>query len=163
MWWAFCASSMELLLPAKKNFMEKEKSSRYMLFIWGTSEIVLAISLAFVWQSETGVLSWIRTSIQALLTIFGLLCLKDGFFASDSDIIKKMRGGSRDNFELKTQNKFLNNLKKLENKHPLAFPILVVVFMILYFSNFYMPGKQILEILVAATGIIFSVPVLVFW
>ena len=63
--------------------------SRRLLFIWGTAEILLALALGLIWQSDTGISYWLRPLIQTVLTIFGLTCLKDGFFSSDKEITRK--------------------------------------------------------------------------
>jgi len=142
---------------------ENKKSYRRKLFIWGIGEIILAIGVLFFWQNELGILYWIKGIIFTIIFLFGLLCIKDGFFASDTDILKKMYGGSRDNLELKNPNGFLSKLKKLQNKYPWAFVTVVVIFMILYLSNFYIPEKQIIEAILIVVIIIFGIPVIVFW
>ncbi len=140
-----------------------KKSPRHSLFIWGVVEILLAIGLLFVWSTETGILYWVRGLIFSILFLTGLLAIKDGFFASDTDIFKKTHGGNRDNFELKTKNSFLSKLKKLNDKCPGVFAVATALFMIIYLGNISIPGKEIVEGTLLVIIIILGIPVIVFW
>lgn len=70
------------------------KRSRRLLFIWGVSEIILANVILIMWRDEAGILYWIKGLIFSVVMLFGLKCLKDGFFATDADILEKMGLGA---------------------------------------------------------------------
>ena len=141
-----------------------KKSPRYLLFVWGVGEIIIALSLLFVWQVETGILYWIKDLLFCAFLITGLLSLKDGIFASDADILKKMEGGGRDKFESTPQTySFIKILKKIQDMFPGGFAVVTILFFVFYFGSFYMPGKNIIEGILITLMIILGLPVLIFW
>jgi hypothetical protein len=135
---------------------------RNMLVIGGIVEIVLAFFLIFFWSEETGILYWIKDLIFTLLILSGILSLKDGLFASDRDILKKTSGGDRKDFELKKRNNYVEKLKEINDTYH-VFSVAVILFFILYFTNIYIPGKDIVEGILLIIITVFGIPVLMFW
>lgn len=74
---------------------KKKYSPRHLVFIWGVGEIILAIGILVLWQDEAGILYWIKGIIFSAVLLFGILCIKDGFFASDEVLLTKMARGGR--------------------------------------------------------------------
>lgn len=149
----------------ERIYTNRNESLRRMLFIWGSGEILLAIGLVFFWHAETGILYLVRGLIFSILFLSGLLCIKDGFFASNLEISKKMgiENVDEENIELTKKDIFVGKLKKIHDKYPGAFAVAVVIFGALYISNIYIPGKTIIEIILIVVIVILGIPVLIFW
>jgi hypothetical protein len=139
-----------------------EKAPRQMLFIWGVAEILAALGISFFSSGETGVLYWVTAAIFAILMLSGLICLKDGFFASDADIRKKMTGGGRNDFEPKTRNYYIERIKHINDTYH-VFLIAVMILLILQYSSIAVPEKNVMEGILVVVTAVFGIPVILFW
>ncbi len=145
--------------------MKNYKSYRHKLAIWSLIDFLLAIGILFVFlRFDTGIFYWIKGLFFSIFFMFGLLAIKDVIFASDADILKKMKGGGRKDFEPNLRTSFfVKKLKIIHDKYSYIFLIATIIFSIFHFSNIYFSGMNTIEVILIIIMIIFGLPVLMFW
>jgi hypothetical protein len=74
---------------------DKERAPRYVPLVSGVVALAAATTLLALWTAPSGFSSWVRGTIFALLTWFGLWDLKVAAFASD-DQVRRATGGDVD-------------------------------------------------------------------